>query len=203
MGRSSNLPAMDVHLAVASKRDSRAYSGADVPDETAERILDAGRLVGSARNRQPFRFIVVEGEAVPPIADTVYVPGNVLDAGLVVVVVVSPGGNLVDFDAGLVVVVVVSPGGNLVDFDAGRAAQSMMLAGWAEGITSCPNGIADSDALDRHLAIEAPERAVVVISFGPPRRPRDPARRTPEEWSARAKRQPLDSIVSHVGAVHG
>ena len=184
MGRSSNLPAMDVHLAVASKRDSRAYSGADVPDEVAERILDAGRLVGSARNRQPFRFIVVEGEAVPPIADTVYVPGNVLDAGLVVVVVVSPGGNL-------------------VDFDAGRAAQSMMLDGWAEGITSCPNGIADPDALDRHLAIEAPERAVVVISFGPARRPRDPARRTPEEWSARAKRQPLDSIVSHVGAVHG
>lgn len=183
-GRSSNLAAMDVHLAVASKRDSRAYSGADVSDETARRILDAGRLVGSARNRQPFRFIVVEGEAVPSVADTVYVPGNVLDAGLVVVVVVSPGGNL-------------------VDFDAGRAAQSMMLAGWAEGVTSCPNGIADPDALARALAIEPPERAVVVISFGPPKKARDPQRRTPEEWSARAKRQPLEAIVSHIGAVAG
>ncbi len=175
---------MDVHLAVASKRDSRSYSGADVPDEVARRILDAGRLVGSARNRQPFRFVVVEGEAVPAIADAVYVPGNVLDAGLVVVVVVSPGGGL-------------------VDFDAGRAAQSMMLAGWAEGITSCPNGIADPDALAHALAIEPPERAVVVIGFGPPQRPRDPARRTPEEWSARAKRQPFDAIVTHVGAVAG
>ncbi|CAN0499141.1 unnamed protein product, partial [Phaeothamnion confervicola] len=118
------------------------------------------------------------------IADTVYRPGNVLDAGLVVVVVVSPGGGL-------------------VDFDAGRAAQSMMLAGWAEGITSCPNGISDADALARALAIEPPERAVVVIGFGAPSKPRDPERRTPEEWSARAKRLPLDSIVTHVGAVHG
>ena len=175
---------MDVHLAVTSKRDSRAYSGADVPDDIARRILDAGRLVGSARNRQPFRFIVVEGEAVPSVADAVYVAGNVLDAGLVVVVVVSPGGNL-------------------VDFDAGRAAQSMMLAGWADGITSCPNGVADPDALARALGIEPPERAVVVISFGPPRRARDPERRTPEEWSARAKRQSLDAIVSHVGAAAG
>lgn len=175
---------MDVHLAVASKRDSRAYSGADVPDATARRILDAGRLVGSARNRQPFRFIVVEGEALPGVADAVYTAGNVLDAGLVVAVVVSPGGNL-------------------VDFDAGRAAQSMMLAGWAEGITSCPNGIADPDGLARTLGIEPPERAVVVISFGPPRKARDPQRRTPEEWSARAKRQSLDAIVSHVGAPAG
>jgi nitroreductase len=175
---------MDVHLAVASKRDSRAYSGADVSDEVARRILDAGRLVGSARNRQPFRFIVVEGEAVPPVADTVYVPRNVLDAGLVVVVVVSPGGGM-------------------VDFDAGRAAQSMMLAGWADGVTSCPNGIADPDGLAQALAIEPPERAVVVIGFGPPRKLRDLARRTAEEWSARAKREPLDSIVTHVGAVAG
>lgn len=175
---------MDVHLAVASKRDSRAYSGAGVPDEIARRILDAGRLAGSARNRQPVRFIVVEGEAVPAVADTVYRAGNVLDAGLVVVVVVSPGGGL-------------------VDFDAGRAAQSMMLAGWADGITSCPNGVADPDALARALAIELPERAVVVISFGPPLKPRDPARRTADEWSARAKREPLDAIVTHVGAVSG
>lgn len=175
---------MDVRLAVSSKRDSRSYSGDDVPDEIVGRILDAGRLVGSARNRQPFRFILVEGEAVPAVADTVYVPGNVLDAGLVVAVVVSPGGGL-------------------VDFDAGRAAQSMMLAGWAEGVTSCPNGIADADGLSRALGIDPPERAVVVIGFGTPRRPRDPARRTPEEWSARAKRQPLEAIVTRIGAVAG
>ena len=86
---------------------------------------------------------------------------------------------------------------------AGLIPAALRDRGLARARDLARKGGADSDALDRHLAIEAPERAVVVISFGPARRPRDPARRTPEEWSARAKRQPLDSIVSHVGAVHG
>ena len=171
---------MDVDLAVASKRDSRAYSGAPVPEETARRILDAGRLAGSARNRQPCRFVVVEGEATPAVADVVYRPGNVLDAGLVVVIVVTPGGSL-------------------VDFDAGRAAQNMMLAGWAEGIASCPNGISDSEGLAAALGVEPPERAVLVLTFGPPRSPRDPARRSVARWSAGANRLPLDALVRHIG----
>lgn len=172
---------MDLHLAVASKRDSRRYSGAAVPDAARARILDAGRLAGSARNRQPCRYVVVEGDAVAAVADALYAPGNVLSAGLVVVVTVTPGGRL-------------------VDFDAGRAAQNMMLAGWAEGIASCPNGIADHAALERVLGIEPPERAVIVLSFGPPARPRDPARRDVGAWSARAARLPLGALVRRVGA---
>ena len=171
---------MDVDLAVASKRDSREYSGAPVSDETARRILDAGRLAGSARNRQPCRFVVPEGEAVPAVADSVYRGANVLDAGLIVVIVVSPGGGL-------------------VDFDAGRTAQNMMLAGWAEGVASCPNGIADPEGLARALGIEPPERAVIVLTFGPPARLRDPSRRTADRWSVRARRLPLEALVRHVG----
>ena len=40
--------------------------------------------------------------------------------------------------AALVVTIAATPGGGLVDFDVGRVAQSMMLAGWAQGIASCP-----------------------------------------------------------------
>jgi nitroreductase len=172
---------MDVRLAITSKRDVRDLSGAEVPEPVALRILDAGRLAGSARNRQPCRFVIPEGEALPAVADAVYRAGNVLDAGLVVAIVVTPGGNL-------------------VDFDAGRAAQNMMLAGWAEGIASCPNGIADPERLASALGIEQPERAVVVLTFGPPARRRDPARHSADRWSARAPRLPLDSLVRRVGS---
>ena len=101
--------------------------------------------------------------------------------------------------AGLVVAIVVTPGGGLVDFDAGRVAQSMMLAGWAEGIASCPNGIADREALRRALGIEEPERPVIVLGFGPPAGPR-PARRSAEDWSRRARRLPLERLVRRVGS---
>jgi nitroreductase len=172
---------MDVLLAVASKRDVRAYTGGPVAPGTERRILDAGRLAGTARNRQPCRYVVVEGEARRTVAGAVYLASNVLTAGLVVVVTVTPGGGL-------------------VDFDAGRVAQSMMLAAWAEGVASCPNGIADPDALRRALAIDEPERPVIVLSFGPPADGRDPARRTAEQWSRRAPRLPLDALVRRVGS---
>lgn len=171
---------MDAILALASKRDARGYGGGEVAPATARRILDAGRLAGSARNRQPCRFVVAEGEARHAVAGAVYSPGNVLSAGLVVAVTVTPGGRL-------------------TDFDAGRAAQNMMLAGWAEGVASCPNGIADPAALAGALGIEEPERAVIVLTFGTPARPRDPSRRAAEEWSARAPRLPLDDLVRRVG----
>lgn len=176
---------MDVHLAVASKRDVRAFTGEPVAADAERRILNAGRLAGSARNRQPWRFVVAEGDdARAAVARAVYAPRIVLGAGLVVAIVVTPGGGL-------------------VDFDAGRAAQNMMLAGWAEGIGSCPNGVADPDTLRRALALEEPERPVVVLAFGRPAGARDPARRSAGEWSRRARRLPLDALVRRVGSRAG
>ena len=93
------------------------------------------------------------------------------------------------------VVLVVSPGGSLVDFDAGRAAQSMMLAGWAEGVASCPNGVADRGGpRTRALGIDAARARGgrdLVRRAGPPAATPPAARRS--EWSARANRLPLDA----------
>ena len=66
---------MDTYLAVASKRDTRRYASRPIPADVVDRILDAGRLAGSARNRQPWRFVVIEDEDVRGrIAETVYEP---------------------------------------------------------------------------------------------------------------------------------
>ena len=149
---------MDARLAITSKRDVRTYAPAPLTAETELRILDAGRLAGSASNRQPCRFIVVEGSARADVARAVYVPAHIITAALVVAVAVTPGGGL-------------------VDFDAGRAAQNMMLAAWAEGVGSCPNGVSDHDVLARAAELAGEERVTIVISFGVPRPWRDPARR--------------------------
>jgi len=37
-----------------------------------------------------------------------------------------------------------------------------------------------------------------VLSFGIPARPRDPARRSADEWVARANRKPFDEIVREI-----
>ena len=51
---------MDTFLAIASRREVREYEPRALPPEVEERILDAGRLSGSAKNRQPWRFVVIE-----------------------------------------------------------------------------------------------------------------------------------------------
>jgi nitroreductase len=44
---------MDTWLAVASRREVREYADRELAEEVVRTILDAGRLAGSARNRQP------------------------------------------------------------------------------------------------------------------------------------------------------
>jgi nitroreductase len=167
---------VDTYLAIASRRDQRRYRPEPLSDDVVGRILDAGRLAGSASKRQPWTFVVPEGRSrVEAVAETVYVPDNVLGAGLVVAVVVTGKGP--------------------VSFDAGRAAQSMLLAAWNEGVASCPNGIAERDALHATLELGEEETPVIVLTFGLPDRLRDPESRTAEDWSARANRRPLGDVV--------
>ena len=170
---------MDTLLAIASRRDQRRYHPEPLPDDVVARILDAGRLAGSASNRQPWTFVLLETRArVEALAATVFEPDNVLGAGLVVAVVVKGKGP--------------------ISFDAGRAAQNMLLAAWNEGIASCPNGFADKDAARAALDLAEDESTAIVLTFGYPERPRDPESRPAAEWSARANRRPLDEVVRHL-----
>ena len=69
---------MDTYLAVASKRDWRSYADRPVPEDVQRRILDGGRVAGSGKNVQPWRFVVVESEdAKQRIAELVYAAPNV------------------------------------------------------------------------------------------------------------------------------
>jgi nitroreductase len=163
---------MDPYLAIASKRDERAYADTPVPVDVRQRILDSGRLTGSSKNRQPWEFVVVSGVAQERLAEAVYAPENVRTAALVVAIVGDAGA-----------------------FDTGRCAQNMMLGAWGEGVVSCPNGIRDADAAAEICGGEV--RA--ILSFGYPARPRDVESRSAEEWSARANRKPLAEVVREVG----
>ena len=166
---------MDTSLAIASRRETRDYSARLISDKIIQRILDAGRLAGSARNRQPWRFLVVESEAArEQLAEAVFAPDNVRGARLVVAIV------------------------GRSSFDTGRCAQNMLLTAWDAGVGSCPNGQKDPEAARAALGLGPDDEIAIVLTFGYPARPPDPQRRQPEEWSARADRKPLDELVTRV-----
>jgi nitroreductase len=54
---------MDVKSAIENRRSIRHFLPAPLDRETIESILDAGRLAPSAKNRQPWRFVVIQGSA--------------------------------------------------------------------------------------------------------------------------------------------
>jgi nitroreductase len=167
---------VDTYLAIASKREVREYADRPLPGDVVERILEAGRVTGSSRNTQPWRFDVLDSPAVRErAAELVHAPENVRGAALVVAIVL------------------IGPRASL--FDAGRAAQDMMLAAANDGVGSCPNGIADREGLAELLGLGEDETVATILTFGYPARPRDPERRSAEEWIARANRKPPAAVV--------
>jgi nitroreductase len=168
---------MDAYLAVVSRREVRDYLARPLEPELERRILEAGRMAGSAKNRQPWTFLVIRDDAaVEGVAGSVYEPLNVRGAAFLVAIVMSGGAGI----------------------DAGRAAQNMMLAAWALGVGSCPNGIADRVGMNRALRLDEEDKVVAVLSFGYPAKRIDPRRRSPEEWIARARRKPFDEVVREI-----
>ena len=166
---------MDAYLAIVSKREVRAYAERPLPDDAVRRLIDAGRLAGSSRNRQARRFVVLRDGALARAAETVWASENVRGAALAVAIVVRGKGP--------------------TSFDAGRAAQNMMLAASGDGIGSCPNGVADPEALAAILGHDDDEQVATVLSFGYPARPVDAESRTPDEWIERADRLAFDDVV--------
>jgi nitroreductase len=168
---------VDTNLAIASRREVRHYSDRPVAEDVQRRIVEAGRVAGSAGNRQPWRFVwVTDRDRLERLAETVYEPGNVRGCAFAVAIAVSGKGP--------------------TSFDAGRAAQQMLLAAWNEGVGSCPNGMADRRAAAEVLGLS--EEPTIVLSFGYPVRARDPASRSAEEWIAAANRKPFDEVVERL-----
>jgi nitroreductase len=170
---------VDAFLAIASKREVREYADRPIDPDLVRVILEAGRISGSAANRQPWDFFIVESEqARADLAESVYEPSNVQGAQLVVALAIR--------------------GRRQAGFDTGRVAQNMMIAAWNEGIGSCPNGMHDRDRVKALLGLDEDQEPTIVLSFGHPARPSRPEAHSATEWLERASRRPLDDVVKRV-----
>jgi nitroreductase len=144
------------HDLIRGKRDTRAYDGRPIPEDTLRRILQAGRMAGSAKHAQPCRFLLLRERArKAELAACGDFTPHLVTAPVIVAIVTLP-------DAGQWDPV------RATSFDAGRAAQNMMLAAWAEGVASCPVTMHRHDDAAGVLGLPPEHRVTWVLAFGYP-----------------------------------
>jgi nitroreductase len=168
---------MEVFEAVRTVLAVREYQDKPVPPGIVQRIVEAGRLTGSAMNAQPWHFIVVEDR------ETLGRLGAAATSGPYVA------------QAPLAVVVAIERTRFAVS-DGSRAIQSMMLTAWADGVGSNWVGfVGQLSAVNGILGIPATLDVLAIVAFGYPtrRRGQGKKRRTPLARVAHRERygQPL------------
>lgn len=144
------LPKMDAYDVVTTKRDVRAFSTDEVPREVQRRVIEAGRLSGTGKNVQHWRFILVrEKPNLERLAETSITGKWVAGAGFAVIVLTDPR---LGFHK----------------IDAGRAAEDMQIAAWSEGVVSCVYTGINEDEMRKEFGFPDDLSPTIVVGFGYP-----------------------------------
>ena len=161
-------------IELAKRRCSiRGYKPDAVPEELLNEVLEAGRLAPSAKNLQPFHFIVVRSEAGLDSLAEAYPAPFFREAPVVIAVCMEPskGWTRDRYD-----------GKNYCEVDAAIAADHMTLAAEDLGLGTC--WVAAFDPVKVTEALGLPESVVPVIllSLGFPNAPgREKTRKSLDE----------------------
>ncbi len=160
---------MEVYECIRSRVSVRDFKPDPVPGHVIDRMLRAARWAPSARNRQPWHFVVVQRrETLDAIGAAASSGGFIGSAPLAIAVVMDRGGR--------------------PEFDAGRSLQQIELAAWSEGVGGCVAGVRgeDNDKVKEILGIPEDKELVTVMAFGYPA----------EGASSGKQRKPLTEIAS-------
>lgn len=141
---------METFEAIRTLLAVRSYRDEPVPSEVVHRIVEAGRLTGSSMNLQPWHFVVIQERAT--LSDL----GRLAQSGPYTA------------EAAFAVAVATEKSSPYGVSDGSRAIQSMMLAGWEEGVGSNWVGFANLDAIAERLGIPEQMRVLGLIPFGYP-----------------------------------
>jgi nitroreductase len=143
---------MNVYDAIRTKRAVRNFSEKTIPDESIQRILNAGRRSQSSKNTQPWHFIAITDKSIlKELSECGTWATHLAGAGLgVAILTPDPTEKFQTM------------------FDAGQAAAFMQLAAWELGIGSCPASIYESEKARAILSFPQDLHLRIALSFGYP-----------------------------------
>ena len=142
---------MDVMDAIIGRKVQRAFARTPVEVEKLASIVSAGRHAMSARNLQPWQFIVVSN------GDTLREIGALCSTGRFVADAPSA-----------IVVLKDKSNARWADVDCAQAVQNMATAGWGLGLGTCWVGNFDAQKIATLLGLPDEWAIFTILPFGYP-----------------------------------
>ena len=156
---------MDIFEAIHRRRSVRSYSGAAIPRQDLEKIVDAGRMAATGHNCQPWEFIVI---TKPAMIERLGRVRKWMD------------------QAGAIIAIVLDPSTRYWLEDGSAAAQNILLACTGLGYGSCwvEGGVIPvENEFKELLGVPGEKRLLILITVG-----------EPAEWPAKEKK-PLEEVL--------
>ncbi|MCV7074994.1 nitroreductase family protein [Mycobacterium szulgai] len=168
---------METWDAICARRNVRQYRSEQVSAADLNRIAEAGWRAPSAKNRQPWDFVIVTDRDQLQELSTVWIGA----------------GHIASAAAAIALVVPVPPDERrkLTDqYDVGQATMAMMIAATDLGIGTGHSAVGDQDKARAILGVPDDHLVAYMLGIGyPADRPLRPIRKP--------NRRPFDEVVHH------
>lgn len=150
---------MDVQEAIKARRSIRKYSSQEIPEEKLTRVLEAMRLAPSAKNLQPWKFIIVNDDEIKKKL----IPACRGQAFVAEAPVIIVGCALLNEAWG-------GLGGYMSSYpvDLAIALDHLTLAAIEEGLGTCWIGAFDESEVKKILEVPDEVKVVALIPLGYP-----------------------------------
>jgi nitroreductase len=161
--------------AIRSRRNVRSYTDEPIEAAQLDQILEAGRRAPSARNRQPWDFVVVtDRDQLARLATVWRGAGHVAGSAATIALIAPRPDSERDQTLG--------------QYDLGQATMSMMIAAADLGIGSGHSAVGDQELARELLGLPQDRVCAYLIALGHPAdRPLAPLRRI--------NRRPFEEVV--------
>jgi nitroreductase len=156
---------MDALEVIQRRRSVRQYTGAPIPREDLEKIVNAGRLAASGHNRQPWGFVVVTEHEM---LERLKVAAQWMEKAAAIIAVVMDTSSPFWLE------------------DGSAAVENILIASTALGYGSCwleGNTLPHEEEFKVLLGIPAEKRLLTLVPIG-----------VPAEWPTREKRS-LSEVI--------
>jgi nitroreductase len=168
---------METWDAIRARRNVREYTSESISDADLDRIAEAGWRAPSAKNRQPWDFVIVTDKDALQELSTVWMGAGHIARAAAAIIFVIP--------------VPADERRKVTDqYDIGQATMAMMLAATDLGIGTGHSSVGDQDKARAILGVPDDHLVAYMLGVGyPADRPLAPIRKP--------SRRPFNEVVHH------